>query len=587
MMSEIVRARKALSPFIKEGNRSVYHFKRECIENSVYGVDVDSGAVEIAKLRLWLSLVVDEDDIKQIKPLPNLDYKIVCGNSLIGFPEQWDSPVTKEIESLKHEFFSETNPTKKNALKRQIDSKINDRYKNSFKFFGYEVNFDFRTAFSEVFHEKGGFDVVIANPPYGGNLLEEQKKYLKKNHEYIVERIRNTYLYFLGEAYNQSRNNGIICFILPNELLFQIYMTKARKYFLEHSQILFAINLGEDIFEAIVPTCIICLKKFNQDTYHIPVIDLREASLENLPQLLITNKFPMTTNKKILSAPNAIFSFDIAISELINRLASSCESFENYCDDIANGISTSCDGVYIVTKEFADKNKLEKLYLKECIRGGQINRFYCPEHTHEYVLYITDDFNRKTGENIYEYLYKNKQHLIKKSVEKKQGKRDWHILFRGRYADLFIKPKILIRQTGDQIISAIDNNIGYYCIDSINIALVKLKYHEFLEYFIGLLNSKLIAFYYQEISQEKGRVLAQVKPQRIRSLPICIGTKDQRNIITTIVDKILSLTRSDDYLQNQTKKAKVKEYEKEIDQMVYALYGLTPDEIKIVEGEGR
>ena len=127
MMSEIVRARKVLSPFIKEGNRSVYHFKRECIENSIYGVDIDSGAVEIAKLRLWLSLVVDEDDIKQIKPLPNLDYKIVCGNSLIGFPEQWDSPVTKEIESLKHEFFSETNPTKKNALKRQIDSKINNR----------------------------------------------------------------------------------------------------------------------------------------------------------------------------------------------------------------------------------------------------------------------------------------------------------------------------------------------------------------------------------------------------------------------------------------------------------------------------
>jgi len=73
MMNEIVRARSVLSNFIKDGIRATYYFKRECIENSLYGVDIDAGAVEIAKLRLWLSLVVDEEDIRQIKPLPNLD----------------------------------------------------------------------------------------------------------------------------------------------------------------------------------------------------------------------------------------------------------------------------------------------------------------------------------------------------------------------------------------------------------------------------------------------------------------------------------------------------------------------------------
>src|SRR4030042_1130847 len=70
---------------MNDGNaRAAYNFKRDCIQNSLYGVDIDPGAVEIAKLRLWLSLVVDEDDFKEIKPLPNLDYKIVCGNSLLG-----------------------------------------------------------------------------------------------------------------------------------------------------------------------------------------------------------------------------------------------------------------------------------------------------------------------------------------------------------------------------------------------------------------------------------------------------------------------------------------------------------------------
>src|SRR3989338_7247109 len=80
MMNAIVKARMVLSSYLKDKNRTLYVFKRDCIQNSLYGVDIDPGAVEIAKLRLWLSLVVDEDNIKQIKPLPNLDYKIMQGN---------------------------------------------------------------------------------------------------------------------------------------------------------------------------------------------------------------------------------------------------------------------------------------------------------------------------------------------------------------------------------------------------------------------------------------------------------------------------------------------------------------------------
>ncbi|MEZ4517476.1 MAG: hypothetical protein R3C44_11805 [Chloroflexota bacterium] len=92
MMSEIVHALVVLKTWTKS-SKTTYDFKRECIENSLYGVDIDPGAVEITKLRLWLSLVVDEDDPQNIKPLPNLDYKIVCGNSLVGFPENWGSPL--------------------------------------------------------------------------------------------------------------------------------------------------------------------------------------------------------------------------------------------------------------------------------------------------------------------------------------------------------------------------------------------------------------------------------------------------------------------------------------------------------------
>jgi len=84
MMTEIAKARQTLSTYIDtQGQRSLYLFKRQAIQNSLYGVDIDPGAVEIAKLRLWLSLIVDEEDIRDIKPLPNLDYKIMQGNSLL------------------------------------------------------------------------------------------------------------------------------------------------------------------------------------------------------------------------------------------------------------------------------------------------------------------------------------------------------------------------------------------------------------------------------------------------------------------------------------------------------------------------
>ena len=165
MMTEIVRARMALTPYFNDvAERTAYHFKRHAIHNSIYGVDIDPGAVEIAKLRLWLSLVVDEEDVQQIKPLPNLDYKIVVGNSLLGFP--FKSPRIQKIEKLKADYFDEAHHDKKQRLKHEIDEELSQAFASSKRSLGYEVNFDFEIFFSEVFRARGGFDVVIANPPY-------------------------------------------------------------------------------------------------------------------------------------------------------------------------------------------------------------------------------------------------------------------------------------------------------------------------------------------------------------------------------------------------------------------------------------
>ncbi len=192
------------------------------------------------------------------------------------------------------------------------------------------------------------------------------------------------------------------------------------------------------------------------------------------------------------------------------------------------------------------------------------------------MLYVTKLFKFSIGSNILKYLRQYKDQLINKCVEKKTNKRVWHILFRPRKSELFDKNKILIRQTGNSIVAALDSEIGYYCIDSVNVALLKTEYAGMLKYFLGLLNSTLLNFYYQEISQEAGRALAQVKPQRIKMLPIAVATTKHQALIVKLVEEII---------QNKTKNpdANTYELEQEIDKIVYEIYELTPEDIKLVK----
>jgi hypothetical protein len=206
-------------------------------------VDIDPGAVEIAKLRLWLSLVVDEDDIKNIKPLPNLDYKIVCGNSLLAFP--YKPRGLKKIESLKNKFINETRPNEKTKLRKEIDDAIYGLYRNTEKSLGYKVTMDFKVNFSEVFHNKGGFDIVIANPPYG--LLNkrqnkaqtivvtpEELNYYKTSTEYDPARggMINIFRLFILKSICLIQKSGVLSEIFPLAFIADASAAKLRKYIL-------------------------------------------------------------------------------------------------------------------------------------------------------------------------------------------------------------------------------------------------------------------------------------------------------------------------------------------------------------------
>jgi type I restriction-modification system DNA methylase subunit len=259
MMIEIVRARCALTPYFNDVHeRTPYRFKHDAIQNSLYGVDIDPGAVEIAKLRLWLSLVVDEEETKQIKPLPNLDFKVVTGNSLIGFP--FKSEGLHEIERLKERFFEETDHDRKAELKRTIESKLDECFATSKQSLGYEVDFDFEIYFSEVFYRNTGFDVVIANPPYvfGGNkgISQEDKDAFKRLYVSGSKKI-NLFAIFVERGSQVLRRHGALTYILPNTLLRVTSYANTRRFIIENLRVDKVVDLDVGVFDTVTASTVI------------------------------------------------------------------------------------------------------------------------------------------------------------------------------------------------------------------------------------------------------------------------------------------------------------------------------------------
>ena len=201
-------------------------------------MDIDAGAVEIAKLRLWLSLVVDEEDVKQINPLPNLDYKVVAGNSLIGVEkgqlENWKA--IHRLETLKPLYFDEVDKKKKDTYRQEIDDLIH-------KLTDGKTIFDFEIYFSEVFHKKRGFDVAIANPPYvSHDQIAEDKTTLRRLfHAYSA--FADLYCCFLERSLELLRPGGTLSFITSNSYLKAEYGSNLRSLLHKKTAIRQLLNL--------------------------------------------------------------------------------------------------------------------------------------------------------------------------------------------------------------------------------------------------------------------------------------------------------------------------------------------------------
>ncbi|MFA4880832.1 MAG: N-6 DNA methylase [Candidatus Doudnabacteria bacterium] len=557
MMAEIVKARNVLSAYIKDKNRSIYNFKRECIEKSLYGVDIDPGAVEIAKLRLWLSLVVDEDDIKQIKPLPNLDYKIVCGNSLLSVSKNlFNNKQFIELERLKPLLFNETDPTKKQEYKKQID-KLISQITNGHK------DFDFEIYFSEIFHDlpveasaqvgKKGFDVVIANPPYIRIHKQEQSKIIK---EFIKRTYTSAYkdfdyyVLFIERGLNILRKDGILTFITPDKYLVREYGSKIRGLILQYSIVeLFDLSRATDIFDAATyPLISIIQKNSNSDVVTIKIARTIQNLSSQYKKVAIPKQRCIDNDRIEIIEPEA------------NKLLTKIFTQSSKLSDILES-----DQLFCGTPRAKDYHSWAK-YVSDSKKSSGCLRVLVCSNIQPYVIRHKKKV-RTVGLSVFAPYFCNTSRIISKT----------------RWDDFTFTPKILIRGTDTRITAALDQE------GSVFIGVYGIKVYggiaDVYKYLLASLNSQLYQWIFsaQNPSIKIGGEFFSINSPHILRLPFKKIRQGQKELFDELVDKILANTKDDNYLDNFSKQAEVREYEKQIDQLVYKLYGLTQEEIKIVE----
>lgn len=538
MMTEIVRDRSALTPYFNDvHDRTPYHFKRHAIQNCLYGVDIDPGAVEIAKLRLWLSLVVDEENVTQIKPLPNLFYKIVTGNSLLGVEKNlFNEQLFRRLEELKPRYFDESDKDKKDRYKQQIEDTIHELTN------GKEV-FDFAIYFSEVFHNKGGFDVIIANPPYGADI----DAMLPKLRPLYFDAIRNyaeIYKMFMQLGLRQAGIDGIQALITPNTFLAQPRYKDIRSVLLQ-SRIWKIVNLGEEVFEnVIVPTCLSFIaRSLPSNTYLFA--DLTKQSKFSGELRNIAFREIAIQRVKASKDLSLYFGNDLRDDQVL--FADALEIKDAGIQYHRSGIGLKNKGGNdLYERLFSSKRKAFNSS-KPVWYGRLIDRWVIAPETDEFFNLDYDS-------------------VLKSNETASFSKNTFDV-----------SPKILWRQTASFLRAAIDTERRWFR-NTIQCAYIKEAYRQKLDvhYVLGVINSRFIAHAYNALVKEAGRVFPQVKLTHVKKLPMTIASAGKQKEISELVRKILALK-----LRNP--EADVSALEREVDQLVYALYGLTPKEIKVIE----
>jgi len=508
------------NPFTPQGTLTT-HEKKRILTNNIFGVDLDANAVEVSKLSLLLKCMEGETEAS-IKQQISLFHERVLPD-LDNNIKSGNSLIDTDI----------------------YDSEIDLGYEKKIK------PFSWKKQFGEVF-KQGGFDAVIGNPPYVtlqlGKKQESQEKaildyyqsHFPNSYEYKI----NLYALFIERSLTLINNEGKFSFIVPSTFYNTISFKPIRKYILESGGIDTLMDLRYKVFiDAEIGGSAVFVFTKNKKTIKSTIISIPNFDSFQNPNIRSINK------KDFLSDAD----FNFIQSEGANKLLLKIFKQKNIVPlgsitKIYQGIITGDNKKFLSEKAASSK-------WKPILKGRDINR-YTTTFNNNFVYYSPSDLWSNTDEKMFQ-----------------------------------VPNKIISRQTSDKLVATLDTK-QYFSLDSTHVIHPNNQIN--IKYLLGIYNSRLINYLYQSRVQEEGRVFAQVKTVNIKPLPIKLMDRDNKSEtlkgeeIIKHVDLLLKLNEDlkSEKLQSKIEqiKTRIEHSEEKINQLVYELYELTADEIKIVEG---
>ncbi len=569
--------------------------KKRILLNNIYGVDIDPQAVEVSKLSLLLKVLEGENkDVLEAqqkfatseRALPDLDSNIKCGNSLIG-----------------HEIYDE-------------DLELNTEDERRINAFDWEIEFP------DVIN--GQFDAVIGNPPYIdiqslSKWAPKEVEFYKKKYNSATQGNFDIYIVFIEKGLNLVNSNGILGFITPHRLFKTEYGELLRGSLLEHKNINKIIDFdGYMVFKASINTSILLLNKKINNSFVFGQMQFYDK-LENEVRNILQNEKSSIDYKvgKIpisrLSSKPWVFLWDDE-KPLWNKLDAIENRLQDATTKIFQGLKTGGDYVYsgeIIQQNdstsilsFGPTNKrkqyeIENSIIHGLVKGGQIKRFDLKDPQRMVIFpYIKGQLivSKEIKQNYpktWNYLNDFKEELSNRQSGGMRGPL-WYAYTRTQALNNVALPKILTPEYYEHASYAFDEDGNHFFFGGgaggYGIVL-KEDYNP--KYILGLLNSKLLDWYLHKISMRAFKTAFLYIKKYIKQIPIKtidLGNNNEvmyHNEIVSKVDRMLNLHKSLKNANNPTDKNRIERQiefnEIQINNLVYKLYGLTPEEIKIIE----
>jgi type I restriction-modification system DNA methylase subunit len=535
--------------------------KFDILKENIYGVDLDTQAVEITQLNLLLKA------LSQKAKLPTLQHNIRVGNSLISGSE----------ETLRPYFADDWQKQKP---------------------------FNWQEEFKEVF-KQGGFDVIIGNPPYFNvdtlGVNSPYMKFLMKVYNQVWQDKSDILFYFLYRGILLLRKNGFLGFIVSRSFLEALKSQKLRRFILNNCKIFEIIDFAHyPVFEqAGIATAIIILQKTvlnkNHNIKFSRIINYK-AKLTSLFGIdkdnFETEKFNYPQKKLNDIAWNFI---NPNMQTLIEKVDNLSVPLEEICH-VGSGMQTAANEVFVFNKDKIAKYRIELKWFRKRLQNSLIKRYYL-NPTEDYLLYI-EDVESFDGLpiSIQKYLIENEKKL-KERAAYKRGDMEWWKFSFPMHKELYPNSKLITSYRCSHNSFAFDGHGEYLGLTDTTVVFQKDKQYD-LKYTLCLLNSKLLDFRYRKMAKLTSKNMYEYFENVVSRMPIYKinfsnpGAKLKQDRFVKYAEQMLDFNKRLQGIPQNTDKwnqlrQEIENLDYKINEEVYKLYELTKEEIEVVEGANK